>query len=148
MTPATSEGERSAADRQDWEEPLEADRPDNLKPGQNDPRISERRQWRRLQSCARLRIPSAAGDMNRVCPEQRHGRQEEHAGPRETGVDKAVSVQRDDKSCGAKETQRHRRCDDRRCGDRAEPQSVAGVLLPAIGDPFERDNLRQTTGAK
>src|SRR5208282_2062185 len=63
-----SEGERSAADRQDWEEPLEADRLDNLKPAQNDPQISERRKWRRLQS-AHLRIPSAAGDINRVSPE-------------------------------------------------------------------------------
>ena len=57
---------RCPADRQDWEEPLEADRLDNLKPGQ---RISERRHWRRLQRCARLRIPSAAAEINRVSPE-------------------------------------------------------------------------------
>src|SRR5271165_3349836 len=88
--------------------------------------------------------PCADRHINRVYAEQRQGRHEEHAGARETGVDKAVSVQRDDEICGAKKTQRHRRCDDRRCGDRAEPQSAAGVLLPAIGDPLEHDRWRQT----
>src|SRR5208337_556504 len=87
--------------------------------------------------------PCADRHINRVYAEQRQGRQEKHAGPRETGVDQAISVKRDDKDCGAKETQRHRRCDDRRCGDRAEPQSAAGVLLPAIGDPFEHDRWHQ-----
>jgi hypothetical protein len=70
---------------------------------------------------------------------------EEHAGPRETGVDQAILLQHDDESCGAKETQRHCCCDKRRYGDHAEAQSAARIFFPAIGDPFEHDDLRQTS---
>ena len=39
--------------------------------------------------------------MNCLGPEEREGRQQEHAGTRETGLDQAVSVKRDDESRGA-----------------------------------------------
>jgi len=45
-TPAWRPGskrEGGSGDRENREEPLEADRLDNLKPGQNDPRVGERR---------------------------------------------------------------------------------------------------------
>ena len=37
-----SEGKGDPGDRENQEEPLEADRLDNLKPGQNDPRVGQR----------------------------------------------------------------------------------------------------------
>src|SRR5271157_2497932 len=50
-----SEDQRSAADRQDREDPLGADRLENLKPGQNDPRISERSKAARACASRRRR---------------------------------------------------------------------------------------------